>query len=238
MQSERTLLQLEISNIRSDLTYIQQELHDQKRGDSKYYELMKREFEIIQKKNVLEDQYSILDKKEREMFSHLQAQINMLHEKSRTHTRQWGIISTVAGALLGIVGMSISAYYRNKEFRNIQQGIQQQIDQITKDTKQIVQGYSKLMSFLEKQELSMRQQQHRFQQQEKVNTISLRNSESWAGYLKRKTIFAWRFCTFQKTSWSLSGFDNKTNWVLDGKKFWSDCALWNMKAFSQCCGKR
>lgn len=198
------MLQLQISNIRSDLSNLQQELHEHKRGDSKYMELMKKEFEIIQQKKKLEDEFNILDKKEREMFSHLQAQINMLHEKGRTHTRQWGIISTVAGALLGIMGMSISAFYRNKEFQTIQQGIQkqfqEQINQITEDTHQIVQGYNKMMSFLENQELSMRQQQYRFQKQENPNVIALRNSESWAGYLKRKTIFVWKFCTFQKTS--------------------------------------
>lgn len=97
IQNERTDFQLQITNVRSDLTNIQSEIHEHRRGESKYLELMKKEFEVILKKNKLEEHYAILDKKERELFSHLQAKINMLHEKSRTHTRQWGIISTITG---------------------------------------------------------------------------------------------------------------------------------------------
>lgn len=97
IQNERTDFQLQITNVRSDLTNIQSEIHEHRRGESKYLELMKKEFEVILKKNKLEEHYAILDKKERELFSHLQAKINMLHEKSRSHTRQWGIISTITG---------------------------------------------------------------------------------------------------------------------------------------------
>lgn len=156
---------------------------------------MKREFEVIQRKNKLEEHYSILDKNEREMFSHLQAKINMLHEKARTHTRQWGIISTIIGALLGIAGTSISAYYRNKDIRNIQNDIkrqfQEQILQISKDMQQIVQGYENLAECLKKFELTLKQQ--------RKQTVKS-NGESWTQYLKRKTLFVWRWCTLQKTS--------------------------------------
>lgn len=106
-------MQLQIANVRSDLANLQTEIHEHRRGEPKYLELMKKEYEVIQQKNKLEDHYAILDKKERELFSHLQSKINMLHEKARTHTRQWGIISTIIGATLGIVGTSISAYYRS-----------------------------------------------------------------------------------------------------------------------------
>lgn len=198
IQNERTIVQLQIANKRNELTNIQTEIQEHRRGEPKYLELMKREFDVIQKKDQLEDHYEILDKKERELFSHLQAKINMLHEKSRTHTRQWGIISTVIGALLGIVGTSISAYYRNNDIRRIQRDIQiqfqEQIQQITKDTEQIVNGYQSLMEYLQKYEMTLKKEE------KKIVEKSQKSGESWVGYFRRKTVSVWRWCTFQKAS--------------------------------------
>ena len=177
---------------------IQTEIHEHRRGEPKYLELMKREFDVTQKKNQLEEHYAILDRKERELFSHLQAKINMLHEKSRTHTRQWGIISTIIGALLGIVGTSISAYYRNNDIRRIQQDIQaqfqEQIQQITKDTEQIVKGYQTLMEYLQNYEMTLKKNE------KKIVENPQKSGESWVGYFRRKTVSVWRWCTFQKAS--------------------------------------
>lgn len=197
IQNERTVVQLQISNIRSNLANIQSEIHEHKRGEPKHLELMKKEFEVIQQKNKLEEHYAILDKKERELFSHLQSKINMLHEKSRTHTRKWGIISTLLGATLGIIGTSISAYYRNNDIRKIQKSIQtefqEQIEQITKDTQQILHGYENLMEHLQRYEMTLKSTESTKIEQNK-------SSESWAGYVKRKSVSLWRWCTFQKSS--------------------------------------
>lgn len=198
IQIERSAVQLQIASARNDLTSLQTNLQEHKRGEPKYLELLRREFEVIQHKNQLEENYSILDQKEREMFSHLQAKINILHETSRTHTRQWGIISTVIGALLGIVGTSISAYYRNKDIRKIQQSLQAQfqvqVDQITKDTSEIVQSFGSLMEHLNEIETTLKASRM-------TKSIDKKESrESWSTYMKRKTIFVWRFCTFQSTN--------------------------------------
>ena len=191
IQNERTLLQIQISNIRSDITNIQTEIHEHKRGDRQYLELMKKEFEAIQHKNQLEEHYSILDRKERELFTHLQAKINMLHEKSKSHTRQWGIISTIIGATLGIIGTSISAYYRNNDIRNIQRSNQTQMQE---QIEPIMQAQN---------QLEKRLIEHFERFKETLNKSSgdaqkPRNNESWAGYFKRKTVSAWRWCTFQQ----------------------------------------
>lgn len=150
---------------------------------------MKKEFEIIQQKNNLEEHYSILDKKERELFTHLQAKINMLHEKSKSHTRQWGIISTIIGALLGIIGTSISAYYRNNDIRNIQRSIQMQLqdqmEQIAKDSQRIIQALEHLQQY----ELTLKKSSE-------PNDKKAMNNESWAGYFKRKTLSVWRWCRY------------------------------------------
>lgn len=156
---------------------------------------MRREFEVIQQKNQLEEKYTILDQNERELFSHLQAKINILHETSRTHTRQWGIISTVIGALLGIIGTSISAYFRNKDIRKIQESLQAQfqvqVDQITKDTTEIVQSYGNLIEHLDQIETTLKAIN------KKPNQVP---RESWLSYFKRKTIFVYKVCTFQSTN--------------------------------------
>lgn len=127
------------------------------------------------------------------MFAHLQSKINILHDKSRTHTRQWGIISTIIGTLLGIVGTSISAYYRNNDIRRMQQNFQtqfqEQIQQITKDTRQMIEGYNNLETWLKKFEDTPKKQ-------EEIKTTQ----ESWGGYFKRKTVSVWRWCTFQKSN--------------------------------------
>lgn len=193
------MVQLRIANIQSDLKNLQMEIHEHRRGEPKYLELIRKEVDVIQGKEKLDEHYAILDKKEREFFSHLQANINMVHEKSKTHTRQWGIISTIIGASLGIIGTSISAYYRNNDIKKIQQSIQaqfqEQIEQITKDTQQIVQGYENLIGYLQKYELTLKAN-------EKKALEKPKNVESWAGYFKRKTVSVWRWCTLQKASQS------------------------------------
>lgn len=194
IQSERTMLQMQMANVRSELASLQSEINDHKRGESKYLELMKKEFEVIQQKNKLEEHYTILDTKEREQFSHLQAMINAWHEKSRIHTRQWGIISTIIGALLGIIGTSVSAYYRNNDIRKIQLSIQtliqEQIELMKEETQQVTKSYSDLMENLQRFEVILKAN---VVKAEKAKTI-----ESWAGYLKRKSLGVWRWCTLQK----------------------------------------
>lgn len=214
IQSERTLVQLKISNIRSELTNLQTDLQEHRRGEPKYLTLMKKEFEVTQEKNKLEEHYEILDKKEREMFSHLQSKINMLHDKSRTHTRQWGIISTVIsrrrlskwkfkeisfqviGAVLGIVGTSISAYFRNNDIRNIQKSMQEQfqlqVDQITKEMQQVNEGYNAVITSMERFEVMLKSQRSKVEKP--------RSSESWTGFFRRKSVSVWRWCTFQNSS--------------------------------------
>jgi len=151
------------------------------------------EFEIIQERNRLEERFEILDNQERDYFAHLQAKINMLHEKSKTNTRKWGVISTIMGALLGIIGTSISAYYRNNDIKRVQEDFHKefhlQIERITEDTEQILKGYDSLMKYLNENELVV--------QQKKIPEI--KNEESWMGYFGRKTVAVWRWCTFQKS---------------------------------------
>lgn len=185
---------MELTNTSSDLTNVQTEVHEHTRGTPRYLELMKREFDILQEKQKLEALYQIIDRNERECFSHLQSRINILHDKSRTHTRQWGIISTVIGASLGIIGTSVSAYWRKNHTEDLQQQFQLQIEQISKDTQQLIsEGFQKLIDHYE----ALHKVQSLPEQQKKPIT---QNNESWAGYFRRKTIAVWRFCTFQKST--------------------------------------
>jgi hypothetical protein len=191
------MIQLRIAGVQSDLNNLQTEIQEYRRGEPKYLELIRKEVDVIQEKEKLGEHYAVLDKKEREFFSHLQANINMVHEKSKTHTRQWGIISTIIGATLGIIGTSISAYYRNNDIHRIQKSIQNQLQeqaqQITKDTQKIIHGYDNLIVCFQKYENALKAKERKEFEKPKSN-------ESWAGYFKRKTVSVWRWCTFQKSS--------------------------------------
>lgn len=100
--------------------------------------------------------------------------------------------------MLGIIGASISAYYRNNDIRKIQRSIQtqfqEQIEQITKDTQQIMHGYENLMEYLQRYEMTLKPTTD--------GTVieQPKNSESWATFFKRKTVAVWRWSTFQKQS--------------------------------------
>jgi hypothetical protein len=97
---------------------------------------------------------------------------------------------------LGIIGTSISAYYRNNDIRRIQQDIQAQfqvqIEQITKDTEQILKGYQTLTEYLQRYEMTLKREERKVELQ--------KPSESWVGFFRRKTVSVWRWCTFQKAS--------------------------------------
>lgn len=187
---------MQITTSNDELFKITNEIHDHKRGEPKFFQLLKKEVELTQQKANLEEKYSTLDKQERDLFTHLQARINILHEKSKTHTRQWGIISTILGALLGIAGASISAYYRNKDIKNIQMGIhsmiQLQVEQSREDSLRIVQGYENLMTKLESYESKLAATAVTAEKPKKA-------SESWGNYLKRHGWTVWRLCTFQRS---------------------------------------
>lgn len=97
IQFKRVNLSVELLNVRSVLNDLQTQLLDCKRGQPRFLTLVKKECDVIQNENHLSDLYKLTDTKERELFSHLQAKINVLHEKSRSHTRQWSIISSIIG---------------------------------------------------------------------------------------------------------------------------------------------
>ncbi|KAG5679274.1 hypothetical protein PVAND_008853 [Polypedilum vanderplanki] len=190
IQGKRTNLQLQINQIQKNLTSLQSQIQDCRRGEARYIELMKKEFEVIQEKNNLEEKFDIVDQNERELFAHLQAKINILHEKSRTHTKQWGVITSILGATLGVICTGISAYFRNNDIRRVQQNFQNQFKEqiaiITSDMEKITKGYTDLIEFL--------------QQKEIVKETKNEKKESWASYIGKKTVAVWRWCTFQKSS--------------------------------------
>lgn len=99
-----------------------------------------------------------------------------------------------------VLNLINSLFCRNKDIRNIQQSIQkdfqEQIQQITNDTQQIVQGYSNLIDYLKRYELTVKEEM--IEAEIGTSATRLTSSESWAGYFKRKTIAVWKYCTFQK----------------------------------------
>lgn len=99
IQLKRVNLSVELLNVRSILNDLQSQILDCKRGQPRFLELVKKECDVIQNENHLSELYKLTDTKERELFSHLQSRINVLHEKSRSHTRQWSIVSSIIGEI-------------------------------------------------------------------------------------------------------------------------------------------
>jgi methyl-accepting chemotaxis protein len=184
-----------LANVRSEIDNLQNEIHEHKRGEKRYLELTKQEYQMIQDKNKFEEHHAILDQKEKEMFSHLQSRINMLHEKSRTLYRQWGIISTLLGCILGCIGAYIAYFFRQKEIkliqsehlRIIQLHFKEQIQKISDENKKIIAGNESMMEYLRKYDLTLKCSQ----------AVS---KESWSVYFKRKTISVLNWFTFQRTT--------------------------------------
>ncbi|CAO1307254.1 unnamed protein product [Diamesa tonsa] len=179
IQFKRVNLSVELLNVRSVLNDLQTQLLDCKRGQPRFLTLVKKECDVIQNENHLSDLYKLTDTKERELFSHLQAKINVLHEKSRSHTRQWSIISSIIGALLGILGTSISAYFRNSDIRTIHNDLHKSQnhfrEQLENITQKVDNGFENISKVAPKQ-----------------------NTESWASWSKRLTVGAWKWCFRQK----------------------------------------
>lgn len=101
IQSQRIDVQLKITQSQENLNNLNVELQEYRRGDPRYVEILKKEFEVNQSKKNLENKFNVLDRNEREVFGLLQSRINVLHDKSRIQFRQLGIVTTLLGAALG-----------------------------------------------------------------------------------------------------------------------------------------
>lgn len=82
------------------------------------------------------------------------------------------------GALLGILGTSISAYFRNSDIRTIQNDIQKSGIYLNQQLENITKKMENGFEIKNKKEVK----------------------ESWTAWSKRLSVKTWRWCTRQKSS--------------------------------------
>lgn len=92
------------------------------RGEDRYLQLVTKEHAIIKEEKAALGHFDVLEKFERDHFSALSAAVRESHEKEREYaekTKYWSVIGSVIGAVLGILGTTLSNHIRLKELRGM-----------------------------------------------------------------------------------------------------------------------
>lgn len=194
VQERRRHILLELTLVRKQMQDIHVELQKSVRGEHRYVELIKEEFDVIAREKEKNQIFQIVDQEERELFSHLTAAVKTSHEKERTqanNVKYWSIIGSCAGALLGIIATSINYYYRNTQFEAIKKttidgvGRIMVVDEKLSGVRDSIEYIVKYVA-LSKQEAQERERL-RLEEQKK------KSIEGWGSYLKRNTLRVYRY---------------------------------------------
>lgn len=197
VQERRRHILLELTLIRKQMQDIHVELQKAVRGEHRYVELIKEEFDVIAREKEKNQIFQIVDQEERELFSHLTAAVKTSHEKERTqanNVKYWSIIGSCVGALLGIIATSINYYYRNTQFETIKKTTSDGVGRLmVVDEK--VNNLRDLLSYIVEYVTLKRQEEER----ERLRAIreaeeqKRRATEGWGSYLKRNTARVYRY---------------------------------------------
>lgn len=197
VQERRRHILLELTLIRKQLQDIHVELQKATRGEHRYVELIKEEFDVIAREREKNQIFQIVDQEERELFSHLTSAVKTSHEKERTqanNVKYWSIIGSCVGALLGIVATSINYYYRNTQFEAIKATTGEGITRLVQlDGKLTELGLSLdyIKEYVEIRKLE--EEKARFKAVKEAELAQIRAKEGWGSYLWRNSARVYRF---------------------------------------------
>ncbi|KAI6175371.1 Coiled-coil domain-containing protein 51 [Aphelenchoides bicaudatus] len=121
-QLQRREKQFELRKLQSRLKEIHSELDRTPRGDDRYLYLLTEEHAIIKKEQAVMDEFEVLENYEREAFHELSNKVRVSHEKEREReerTKYWSITASLIGALMGIIGATISNEVRMRNLRKM-----------------------------------------------------------------------------------------------------------------------
>uniref|UniRef100_A0A1Q3F843 Putative conserved plasma membrane protein n=1 Tax=Culex tarsalis TaxID=7177 RepID=A0A1Q3F843_CULTA len=197
VQERRRHILLELTLIRKQMQDIHVELQKAVRGEHRYVELIREEFDVIAREREKNQIFQIVDQEERELFSHLTSAVKTSHEKERTqanNVKYWSIIGSCVGALLGIVATSINYYYRNTQFEAIKASTGEGITRLVQvDGKLTELGLS--LDYI-KEYVEMRRledEKERFRAAREAESAQIRAREGWGSYLWRNSVRVYRF---------------------------------------------
>ncbi|XP_044157165.1 mitochondrial potassium channel-like [Bufo gargarizans] len=92
------------------------------RDDVQYLELATLEHKLLQEEKRLRTSYINAEESEREKFALFSASVRESHEKERTRaerTKNWSVIGSVLGALIGVMGSTYINRIRLQELKNL-----------------------------------------------------------------------------------------------------------------------
>ncbi|CAG0912537.1 unnamed protein product [Notodromas monacha] len=121
-QEERRQRQLQLNIINHDLRKLRDEIDQVHRTDSRYIALVSKEHELIKVEKLLQSDFELYEKAERDYFATLSMAVRDSQEKERAQaekTKYWSIIGSICGAVIGIVGTSINNWLRMRELRRM-----------------------------------------------------------------------------------------------------------------------
>ncbi|KAL1401135.1 hypothetical protein pipiens_006853 [Culex pipiens pipiens] len=197
VQERRRHILLELTLIRKQMQDIHVELQKAVRGEHRYVELIKEEFDVIAREREKNQIFQIVDQEERELFSHLTSAVKTSHEKERTqanNVKYWSIIGSCVGALLGIVATSINYYYRNTQFEAIKATTGEGVTRLVQvDGKLNELGLS--LDYI-KEYVAIRREEDekaRFRAMREAELAQMRAREGWGSYLWRNSVRIYRF---------------------------------------------
>lgn len=197
VQERRRHILLELTLIRKKIQDIHVELQKAVRGEHRYVELIKEEFDVIAREKEKNQIFQIVDQEERDLFSHLTAAVKTSHEKERTqanNVKYWSIIGSCAGALLGIIATSINYYYRNTQFEAIKKTTGEGISRLTLVDEKLKKLGGSLDYIVEYVANRKREdERERLRALEAIDDRKAKAPEGWGSYLKRNTVRVYRF---------------------------------------------
>jgi len=121
-QELRREVQTKITDIQKKVKDIHLELEKTHRGEDRYLVLVTQEHQVLKDEKLLQDEFKMLEKFERECFSALSNAVRDSHEKERAQaekTKYWSVIGSVIGTAIGIVGTTINNRMRMNELRRL-----------------------------------------------------------------------------------------------------------------------
>lgn len=99
-QERRRDISKELNGIRHELQLIYADLANCKKGEPRYLEIVRKEYDTHHQEQQKLMEFELQDKTERDLFMHLQAAVKTSHEKEKMHAnsaKYWSIVGSLLG---------------------------------------------------------------------------------------------------------------------------------------------
>lgn len=122
VQEERRATQQLLTSVQARVKAVAADIEKTKRGTDAYLNLVTKENEIIKEEKDVLEKLTVMEENEKRLFALLSSALRESHEKERARAERmkyWGIMGSIIGAVIGILGTTINNYLRMKELRRL-----------------------------------------------------------------------------------------------------------------------